>query len=79
VLADLGARRVVGFIRDTNGPSLAIHDHLGFARIGTLVSVALPGVRWLRWRGRGAPRRWLASAAHPPVIALPPCAPVGPA
>jgi hypothetical protein len=59
------ATRVLGCIRDTNGPSLKVHDRLGFTRVGILTTVNLPGIKWVHWQGRGGPRRqwvWRANS-----------------
>jgi len=58
-----GAKHVRGYIRDNNGPSLALHDRLGFTRVGILITVNLPGVKWVHWDGRGGPRQWLVRRA----------------
>jgi GNAT superfamily N-acetyltransferase len=54
-----GARRIQGFIHHTNEASLMMHERLGFAVLGTVTSVALPGVKWVEWHGGGVAKRWV--------------------
>jgi RimJ/RimL family protein N-acetyltransferase len=67
-----GAHRVQGFIFQTNHASLAMHARLGFAVIGTVTTVALPGVKWLRWKGSGRTRQWLLRRGGDFALQLPP-------
>jgi hypothetical protein len=67
-----GAERIQGSIRDTNGPSLNLHDKLGFARVGTMISVFVPGAKWLRWEDGGGTRQWLVRRSRPLALSVPP-------
>lgn len=67
-----GAQRVIGWIRDTNQPSIALHERMGWKRLGALVTVALPAVKWLRWEGVGGPRQWLVPRSRPLALSIPP-------
>lgn len=46
VCAAAGFRQIIGYIDADNAPSLGLHDHFGFARIGTLPGVAYRSGRW---------------------------------
>jgi hypothetical protein len=65
------ATQILGYIRDNNAPSLALHDRLGFARAGTLITVNLPAVKWVHWRGRGGARQWLVRRARSLTFSVP--------
>jgi hypothetical protein len=67
-----GARRVQGFIYHTNHASLSMHARLGFAVIGSVTTVALPGVKWLRWEGSGRRRQWLLPRGSDFALQMPP-------
>lgn len=67
-----GMRRVQGYIHDTNHGSLAMHKRMGFTFLGTLVAVAVPGVKWLRWDGAGSTRQWVVRRAGDLALAFPP-------
>ena len=67
-----GATRVLGWIRDTNHSSIALHERMGWQRLGALVTVALPGVKWVFWEGAGGPRRWIARRSRPLLFSVPP-------
>lgn len=67
-----GARRVQGFIFHVNRPSLSMHARLGFSVLGVVTTVALPGVKWLRWEGSGVTRQWLLPRASDFALSLPP-------
>ena len=56
-----GARRVQGFIHHTNEMSLTVHQRLGFATVGSVTALALPGVKWLHWENRGKSHQRLLS------------------
>lgn len=67
-----GARRVHGFIHDTNRASITMHERLGFTCLGALVVVAVPGFKWLRWDGSGRSRQWVVRRSRDFAIAFPP-------
>jgi hypothetical protein len=72
LFTDHGAKRVQGFIHDTNRPSITLHERMGFQRLGTLSTVALPGVKLLRWEGDGITRHFLARRDGDFALHLPP-------
>ncbi len=43
----LGYRAVIAKIADHNGPSLALHERMGFVRVGALAAVGRKFGRWL--------------------------------
>lgn len=59
VFERLGARRVRGFIHDTNQPSLVTHRRMGFTTIGTVTAVAMLGLKAIRWESGGTRRQWV--------------------
>src|SRR5512144_2253135 len=67
-----GAARVLGGVKTTNRPSLAMHERLGFRSLGTLESLLVPGLRWVRWTGAGGTRHWVRSRATSPLLSFPP-------
>jgi L-amino acid N-acyltransferase YncA len=67
-----GAKRVQGFIRDTNDRSLTMHERMGFSTLGAMVTVAVGGVKWLHWRGGGRTRQWLLPRNSVRALSLPP-------
>jgi hypothetical protein len=78
-LADLRVRRAqeadivaVAAIdnRDWNRLSRTLHQRLGFTTIGRVTALGVPGLKWLRWEGRGRTCRWLLPRNSD--LALPP-------
>jgi RimJ/RimL family protein N-acetyltransferase len=67
-----GAARVQSRVKTTNLPSIAMHERLGFRRLGILGAAVMPGLRWLWWEGDGGRRRWLRPRAARTVLAVPP-------
>lgn len=64
-----GAERVLCMVQHTNQPSLRMHEHLGFRRLGTLTALALPLGKLLRWEATdGSARSFLLGAAEVPAI-----------
>jgi hypothetical protein len=59
VLALPGVRRIQGFIHHANEPSLKMHQRLRFSVLGTLTTLAIPGLKWVHWSGGGVTRQWL--------------------
>jgi hypothetical protein len=72
LLLDRGAARVRCRVKVTNAPSVALHERLGFARLGTLITVAVPGARLLSWRGSGCVRHWIERRNGGHVMTFPP-------
>jgi hypothetical protein len=54
-----GAKRVVGYIDHINDASLQVHRRFGFKPIGKVISLAVPGFKWLLWEGNGVRRHRL--------------------
>ncbi len=52
------ARSVRCAVYHHNAPGIALHERNGFQKLGVLTAVALPGVKWLRWRD-GETRHWM--------------------
>ena len=53
-LAEPGVARILCRIKHTNLASLAVHERMGFRRVGRLISIRTPIGRWLRWQGDGS-------------------------
>jgi hypothetical protein len=66
------AERVQGFIYHTNDASLTVHERLGFAVLGELTAVAVPGVKWLYWEGAESKRQWLLRRRSDFALRFPP-------
>lgn len=69
-----GADRVQCYVRLANEQSLALHDRLGFSRVGVMTAVALPGIKWLRFDAPPLSQQWLVpfrGELHLPVPPLP--------
>jgi hypothetical protein len=71
IFLDSGAKRILCAVKTTNRASVAMHDRLGFRRIGTIGSVLVPGLRWLRWSAEGGARNWLRPRSSPPLLSIP--------
>jgi hypothetical protein len=67
-----GARAIQGFIHDTNHASLTMHERMGWRVLGSIVAVAVPGAKWLRWDGGGTTKQWLVRRDSPLALSLPP-------
>jgi hypothetical protein len=70
-----GARAIQGFIHDTNHASLTMHERMGWRVLGSIVCVAVPGAKWLRWDGAApdhARRQWLVRRDSDLALSLPP-------
>jgi len=65
-----GATRVLTGVRASNLASVAMHERMGFRRVGSLFSALAPGLRCLHWRGPDR-RLWLAPRSRPPTLHLP--------
>jgi acetyltransferase (GNAT) family protein len=76
LLVDRGAARVRCRVKVANTPSVALHERFGFAPLGTLIAVAVPGARLLWWQApsgdRRLDRRWLERRDSAPIMTLPP-------
>ncbi|HET9627675.1 MAG TPA: GNAT family N-acetyltransferase [Kofleriaceae bacterium] len=73
VLTERAASRVLCRVKESNAPSVHLHERLGFERLGVLISLALPGVRVLSWHGGdGATRRWAQRRDRAAVMRFPP-------
>lgn len=70
-----GADRIQCMIRRHNTMSIAVHERLGFQRLGGFAAIATPWGRSLRWHGNsesGSRRIYLLGAHSPQEIPLPP-------
>jgi GNAT superfamily N-acetyltransferase len=72
LLVDRGATRVRCRVKVANAASVALHERFGFAALGTLVVVAVPGARLLVWQGPGGMRRWIERRGSASVMRFPP-------
>ena len=72
LLVDRGAARVRCRVKATNAASITMHERFGFAPLGTLIAISLPGARLLSWEGRGRARRWVERRNTARVMGLPP-------
>jgi len=67
-----GAALVRCRIKSTNLASIALHERMGFRRLGTLSVFSLAGLRELHWDGEAGPR-WLHHRQRPgKALVLPP-------
>ena len=67
-----GAAVVRCRVKSTNLASIALHERMGFRRLGTLSVFSLAGRRGLHWDGEAGPR-WLHHRLRPgTVLGLPP-------
>ncbi|HEX3757532.1 MAG TPA: GNAT family N-acetyltransferase [Kofleriaceae bacterium] len=72
LLVDRGAARVRCRIKAANAASISLHERFGFAPLGTLIALSVPGARLLSWDGRGRARLWIERRDGSSVMALPP-------
>lgn len=72
LLVDRGAARVRCRVKAANAASISLHERFGFASLGTLVALSVPGARVLSWEGSGRTRRWIEPRNTPAVMTLPP-------
>ena len=72
LLTDRGAARVRCRVKVTNVLSVMLHERLGFATLGTLITVAIPGARLLSWQGSGGARHWVERRNGGHVMTFPP-------
>jgi len=72
LLVDRGAARVRCRVKVANAASVALHERFGFAALGTLVVVAVPGARLLAWQGPSSTRRWIERRSSASVMRFPP-------
>lgn len=72
LMVDRGAARVRCRVKVANAASVSLHERFGFAPIGTLIAVSVPGARLLSWQGSGCARRWIEWRNGASVMALPP-------
>lgn len=69
---DSGATRVLCGVKTTNLASVAMHERMGFRRLGTLEAFLVPGLRWLRWSSGEGARHWVRRRSSPPLLSFPP-------
>jgi hypothetical protein len=72
LIVDRGAARVRCRVKAANAASISLHERFGFAPLGTLVALSVPGARVLSWEGSGRTRRWIEPRETTAVMALPP-------
>ena len=72
LLVDRGAARVRCRVKVANAASVSLHERFGFAALGTLIAVGVPGARLLVWQGGGATRRWIERRDTASVMRFPP-------
>lgn len=72
LMVDRGATRVRCRIKAANAASRSLHERLGFAPLGTLIVLTVPGARVLSWDGSGRTRRWIEPRDTTSVMAFPP-------
>lgn len=72
LLVDRGAARVRCRVKVANAASVSLHERFGFAALGTLIAVAVPGARLLVWQGGGTTRRWIERRDTASVMRFPP-------
>lgn len=72
LLVDRGAARVRCRVKAANAASISLHERFGFAPLGTLVALSVPGARVLSWEGSGRSRRWIEPRDTASVMAFPP-------
>ena len=72
VLAERDATRVICRVKESNAPSVHLHERLGFDHLGTLISIVMPGVRLLTWQSPGGTRRWVQRRGSAAVMTFPP-------
>ena len=72
LLVDRGAARVRCRVKAANAPSISLHERFGFAPLGTLIALSVPGARVLSWDGSGRTRRWIEPRDIGSVMAFPP-------
>jgi hypothetical protein len=72
LIVDRGAARVRCRVKAANAASISLHERFGFAPLGTLVALSVPGARVLSWDGGGRTRRWIEPRDTAAVMALPP-------
>jgi hypothetical protein len=70
VFVEHGATRVLTGVRASNLASVAMHERMGFRRVGSLFSALAPGLRCIHWRGPDR-RVWLTPRSRPPTLHLP--------
>jgi RimJ/RimL family protein N-acetyltransferase len=59
-------------VKAANAASISLHERLGFAPLGTLITLSVPGARLLSWQGSGRARRWVERRDGASLMALPP-------
>jgi hypothetical protein len=72
LMVDRGAARVRCRVKAANAASISLHERFGFAPLGTLIALSVPGARVLSWEGSGRARRWIEPRSAAPVMSLPP-------
>jgi GNAT superfamily N-acetyltransferase len=72
LLVDRGAARVRCRVRVSNAASVTLHERLGFAPLGTLIALVVPGARLLSWQGGGRARSWVERRDAHRVMTFPP-------
>jgi hypothetical protein len=72
LMVDRGAARVRCRVKAANAASISLHERFGFAPLGTLIALSVPGARVLAWEGSGRTRRWIEPRDTTAVMALPP-------
>ena len=59
-------------VKAANAASISLHERFGFAPLGTLIALSVPGARVLSWEGSGLTRLWIEPRDTAAVMALPP-------
>ena len=72
LIVDRGAARVRCRVKAANAASISLHVRFGFAPLGTLIALSVPGARVLSWEGSGRTRLWIEPRDTTAVMALPP-------
>lgn len=70
-----GAARVVCMVRRVNRTSVLLHERLGFVRQGVLTTLALPGVKVLRYVDPARTHLWIARREGGLALPVPPLPP----
>jgi GNAT superfamily N-acetyltransferase len=72
LMVERGATRVRCRVKSANAASRSLHERFGFAQLGTLIALSVPGARLLSWDGSGRTRRWIEPRDTGSVMAFPP-------
>ncbi len=72
LIVDRGAARVRCRVKAANAASISLHERFGFAPLGALIALSVPGARVLSWESGGRTRRWIEPRDTASVMAFPP-------